>query len=64
MKQIILAPTITVTVQDNGEIVVDTEFSSSIVEVYENDEFRDATDEERDFVDEVVIPFINKEGNL
>lgn len=64
MKQIILAPTITVTVQDNGEIVVDTEFGGSIVEVYENDKFRDATDEEIDLVDDVIIPFINKTTNL
>jgi hypothetical protein len=64
MKQIILAPTITVTVQDNGEIVVDTEFGGSIVEVHEDGEFRDATDEEIDLVDEVIIPFVTKTTNL
>lgn len=64
MKQIILAPTIIVTVQDNGEIVIDTEFSNSLVEVEEDGEFRDATEDERNLVDSVVIPYINKTTNL
>ncbi len=64
MKQIILNPTVVVTI-DEGDITVDMDFYSSIVEAMDDDgEFRDVTDEERKFIDERVLPFIPTELNL
>ena len=64
MKQIILNPTVVVTIDDD-DITVDMNFYSSIVEAMDDDgEFRDVTDEERKFIDEKVLPFIQTEINL
>lgn len=65
MKQIILSPVVVVTVDDEGKVAVDFIFSNSIGEVMEDDgEFREATEEERVFIDDKVLPFIPKEINL
>jgi hypothetical protein len=65
MKQIILCPIVIVTVNDEGKIFVDMNFSSSISEAMDDDgSFRDATDEERIFIDEKVLPFITKSIDL
>jgi hypothetical protein len=64
MKQIILTPIVVVTIDDD-DITVDMNFYSSIVEAMDDDgEFREVTDEERNFIDERVLPFIQKEINL
>jgi hypothetical protein len=65
MKQIILNPVVVVTIDDEGKIFVDTLYSNSIVEAMDDDgEFREVTDEERNFIDEKVLPFVQKEINL
>lgn len=65
MKQIILNPVVVVTIDDEGKIFVDTLYANSVVEAMDDDgEFREVTDEERNFLDEKVIPFIPKEINL
>jgi hypothetical protein len=64
MKQIILNPTVIVTIDDN-DITVDMDFCSSIVEAMDDDgEFREVTEEESKFIDERVLPFIQTEINL
>lgn len=64
MKQIILTPIVVVTIDDD-DITVDMNFYSSIVEAMDDGgEFREVTDEERIFIDERVLPFIQKEINL
>lgn len=64
MKQIILTPIVVVTIDDD-DITVDMNFYSSIVEAMDDGgEFREVTDEERTFIDERVLPFIQKEINL
>jgi len=65
MKQIILNPVVVVTIDDEGKIFVDTLYSNSIVEAMDDDgEFREVTDEERNFIDEKVLPFVQKEISL
>lgn len=65
MKQIILNPVVVVTIDDEGKIFVDTMFNNSIVEAMDDDgEFREVTDEERIFIDEKVLPFVQTELNL
>jgi hypothetical protein len=65
MKQIILNPVVVVTIDDEGKIFVDTMFNNSIVEAMDDDgEFREVTDEERIFIDDKVLPFVQTELNL
>lgn len=65
MKQIILTPVVVVSIDDDGKIAVDMMFQNSIGEVIDDDgEFREATDEERIFVDNKVLPFIQTNINL
>ena len=65
MKQIVLCPIVIVTVDDEGKIFVDMNFSSSISEAMDDDgEFRDVTDDERIFIDDKVLPFITKSIDL
>ena len=58
MKSIILSPTITITVEDSGQVIFNADWSGSLIEVYEDDEPREATDEERTFVDSVIPQII------
>jgi hypothetical protein len=65
MKQIILNPVVVVTIDDEGKIYVDTMFNNSIVEAMDDDgEFREVTDEERIFIDDKVLPFVQTSLNL
>jgi hypothetical protein len=59
MKTIYLNPTISVTIEDDGTIIHNTDWGNSIGEVYENDQYRDPTDAERILVD-TIIPQIIK----
>ena len=65
MKQIVLCPIVIVTVDNDGKIFVDMNFSSSISEAMDDDgEFRDVTDDERIFIDDKVLPFITTSIDL
>ena len=65
MKQIILCPTVVVTVDNDGKIFIDMNFNSSISEAMDDDgNFRDVTDAERIFIDEKVLPFIQTSIDL
>lgn len=65
MKQIILTPVVVVSIDDDGKIAVDMMFQNSIGETIDDDgEFREATDDERRFIDDKVLPFIQTSINL
>ena len=65
MKQIILTPVVVVSIDDDGKIAVDMMFQNSIGEAIDDDgEFREATEEERIFIDSNVLPFIQTSINL
>lgn len=65
MKQIVLCPVVIVTIDDEEKISIDMNFYSSISEAMDdNGEFRDVTDDERIFIDDKVLPFIQTSIDL